>query len=298
MASVVLEVLKTTRPHQWVKNIFVIVPLVFAEHLGDPVAIGKSLAAFALFCAFSGCVYILNDVLDVEADRVHPVKKMRPIASGRLPVNVARLALGLILIGATAGALALSLPFAGIAVGYFVFNIGYSTVLKHVAFVDVVSIAIGFILRIMGGALAIDVPLSFWLVLCTFWLSVYLALGKRLHELVGAGADRSKQRPVLEKYTPGAVRVTMVACAVAVMCSYAAYTLVGETVSAFSPRDLAWTLPCAAFGLYRFQRLTAQKDDRRSPTDMMLRDVPFLLNLMLYGAVVLAVIYLSPVSGP
>jgi len=297
MASVALEVLKTTRPHQWVKNVFVLAPMVFSEHLDDPEEILRSVAAFLLFCAFSGCVYILNDLLDVEADKVHPVKKNRPIPSGRLPIGKARMALGLLLVGATAGAFALSVGFGAIALGYFVFNIGYSVVLKHIAFVDVAAIATGFMLRLLGGGLAIDVPLSFWLVLCTFLLSVYLALGKRKHELVAVGAGKKKQRPVLEKYSLAAVRVVMLVCAAATFGSYTAYTLVGETVSSFSPRDLIWTLPCVAFGVFRFQQLVDRSDDSRSPTDLMLRDWPFVLNLMLYGVIVIGVIYLAPASG-
>lgn len=288
------QVLATTRPHQWVKNSFVVAPLVFAEHLMDPGAIGRAVAAFFLFCGFSGCVYILNDLLDVEADREHPVKRNRPIASGRLSIAQARLALGAILMGATVGAFALSVPFAAIALGYFCFNIGYSAVLKHIAFVDVVSIATGFILRILGGAYAVDVPLSFWLILCTFLLSVYLALGKRKHELVAVGEGRKEQRRVLENYRLGPVRVAMIVSALATIASYTAYTLFGETVSMFSPRDLVWTLPCVIFGLFRFQSITDSSTDGRSPTDLMLRDVPFVANLVVYGIIVLVVIYVAP----
>lgn len=295
MGSTLLEVLKTTRPHQWVKNVFVGVPVVFSEHLDDLEQIGRAAAAFGLFCMFSGCVYILNDLLDVEADRVHPTKKDRPIASGRLPVTAAKSALGLLLLLACAGAVALSGAFAAIAVGYFVFNIAYSKTLKHIAYVDVLAIAAGFILRIQGGAMAIEVPLSAWLILCTFLLSVYLALGKRMHELAAVGAGRKKQRPVLERYRADAVQRTMLLCGLATCLAYTAYTLVGDTVSTFSPRHLVWTIPSVAFGVFRFERLVRAGDGGTSPTDRMLRDLPFLANLALYAAVVVVIIYLRPI---
>jgi 4-hydroxybenzoate polyprenyltransferase len=274
-----------------VKNLFVVAPLVFAKHalIGEDIA--RAALAFGLFSILSGCVYILNDLLDAEADRVHPVKRERPIAAGRLPLGAARTALGVLLVASLGGGLALGVDFAVVGLAYFALNVAYSAALKHIAFVDVLSISSGFILRIFGGALAIDVPMSAWIFVCTFLLSSFLALGKRKHELQSAGDQGGRQRRVLERYAIAHVRQAMVALAFATAASYAAYTLFGKTLSSFSPRDLVWTLPFVVIGLWRFNQLTNRVDDGRSPTDRMLRDPLFLANLGAYGLVVLGVIY-------
>ncbi len=289
---ILYELLRAMRPYQWVKNLFVVAPLVFAEHAGDPEDLTRAGVAFLLFSVLSGCVYILNDLMDIEGDRVHPTKRHRPIPSGRLPVPVARLSLGLLLLATMGASFALSIEFAAIGLAYFALNVGYSLSLKHVAFIDVLCIASGFILRILGGALAIGVPLSVWLFACTFLLAAFLGLGKRKHELLMAGGGAGKQRRVLERYQLEHVRLAMGWLAVATVASYAAYTFFGHTLSSFSPRDLVWTLPCVVFGVWRFNQLTNRADEGRSPTDLMLTDRPFLLNLAAWGAVVVTVIYL------
>lgn len=289
--SVFLEVLRTMRPHQWVKNVFVVAPLVFAEHAGDTVDLARAAAAFFLFSMLSGAVYILNDLMDVDGDRAHPVKRERPIASGRLAVSAARLALGIVLLGAVAASFALSIEFAAVGLFYFTLNVGYSFAFKHVPFVDVLCIAAGFILRLYGGAQAIGVPVSPWIFVCTFLLACYLALGKRKHELVMVDSSGAKQRKVLDRYDLEHVKPAMTALAVLTAASYATYTLVGTTSSSFDPRDLVWTIPFVIFGLGRFQRLTNRRDDGRSPTDLMLADPLFIANVVLWGAVVVLMIY-------
>src|SRR5690606_7492090 len=175
--------LKGMRPHQWVKNAFVLAPVVFSLNIDSPDLLVKALLATLAFCFISGAVYLLNDIADVEADRAHPVKRARPIASGQVPINVARFACAALCVVSLAGLYAISPAAAGVAFGYFVVNLAYSLRLKHTAFVDVTIIALGFLLRILAGSLAIAVPVSTWLVSCTFLLALYLALGKRRHEL-------------------------------------------------------------------------------------------------------------------
>jgi decaprenyl-phosphate phosphoribosyltransferase len=286
-----IEILKAMRPHQWVKNLFVVAPLVFAERASELQNLIDIGLAFGLFCLFSGCVYILNDLMDVEQDRVHPVKKKRPIASGRLPVKTAWVALVVILAGASAGAFALSVALGGIGCAYFALNVAYSMALKHVPFVDVSIIAAGFVLRIYGGAAAIDVPLSIWLIGCTFLLAAFLGLGKRKHELLTSGDGASKQRKVLRYYRLEAVRLAMIVSAVATASCYTAYVLAGETLQAFEPIDLFATIPCVVLGLWRFSRLTERHGEGRSPTDLMLLDKAFVLNLLCWSAIVIFVIY-------
>lgn len=285
-------ILRTLRPHQWVKNLFVVAPLVFAQHASFASDLARTALAFLVFSALSGCVYLLNDLLDAEADRVHPVKRHRPIASGALAPAVAQRALVGLLVAALGTAFVLSPGLAAVGLGYFALNVAYSTSLKHIAFVDVLSIAAGFILRVYGGAVVIDVPLSHWLFLCTFLLATYLGLGKRKHELVAAGDDAVYQRRVLEQYDLAHITHAMTALAVATVASYTAYSLFGHTQSSFDPRSLVWTIPSVLFGLWRFQKLADRTDDGHSPTDLLLRDAPFLANGAVWAAIVVVALYL------
>jgi len=291
--AALLGIVRTMRPHQWVKNLFVVAPLVFAEQALNFAHFLHAAAAFIVFSVLSGCVYILNDLLDVEQDRQHPVKSARPIASGALPVNTAKTALAVLLIGAVVTSyVALQPSFAAIGLSYFVLNVAYSFALKHVPFVDVACIAGGFLLRLVGGAVAIGVPITVWIVACTFLLAVYLALGKRKHEIVQAGTRKKEQRKVLERYVLEHVSVVMRVLAVLTGLTYIAYTVWGaQTGRLFHPRDLVYTIPFVCFGLWRFERLTQRTDDGRSPTDLMLKDVPFILNLVLWSIAVVVIIY-------
>ncbi len=290
--GVALQILRTMRPHQWVKNVFVLAPLVFSEHAGDPDELLRAGLAFLLFSALSGSVYLLNDIVDVEADREHPTKRDRPIASGQLPLATARLALGVLLTITIAAALAFSMELAAVGLAYFCLNVGYSFSLKHVPFVDVLVIATGFMLRLFGGGLAIDVPVSWWLGACTFLLAGFLGLGKRQHELeLMASRPDTPSRKVLQRYQLEHIQLARRLLALATVACYSAYTLLGQTAASFAPRDLVWTIPFVIFGLWRFDRLTHETGQGRSPTDLMLRDVPFMMNVAAYGVTVLGIIY-------
>jgi decaprenyl-phosphate phosphoribosyltransferase len=289
----VRDIIRSLRPHQWVKNFFVLAPLVFAQEAADARPVLRAAVAFVIFCLVSGAVYLLNDLVDAPSDRLHPVKRHRPIAAGRLTPRRAVIALVLLLAGSLAAAAALSLVLAGVVAAYYLLNVAYSFRFKHTPFLDVLTIAAGFILRLVGGAVAIDVPLSAWLAACTFLLAAFLALGKRKHELLALGTDKSPQRRVLERYDLDHVRPAMQGLAVATVGCYAAYTLLGSTHSGFSPRELVWTLPMVVFGLWRFHRLTERDEQGVSPTDLMMTDVPFIANLALWGLVVVTVIYLG-----
>jgi len=291
--AMISGLIRTMRPHQWVKNLFVVAPIVFAAHALEPTHFLSAFAAFIVFSALSGCVYILNDLVDVDSDRQHPVKRFRPIASGALPVMAARMALGGLLVGAvTFSFVVLPTSFAAVVLAYFTLNVAYSFALKHVPFVDVACIAAGFLLRLVGGAVAVDVPLTIWIFTCTFFLALTLALGKRKHEILQAGDKKSDQRRVLARYDLGHVSVAMYVFAAATALSYAAYTAFGDRGGRFfDPHHLAWTIPCVVFGLWRFNQLVNRSDEGRSPTDLMLRDAPFLLNLGVWSAIVVLVIY-------
>lgn len=287
-------ILKTMRPHQWVKNLFVLAPLVFAEQALDVAHFLQAAAAFVVFSVLSGCVYLLNDLIDVEQDRQHPVKRERPIASGALPAAAARTALGVLLVGSIVASYAfLSSSFAAVGLSYFTLNVAYSFSLKHVPFVDVACIAAGFLLRLVGGAVAVGVPITIWIFATTFLLALFLALGKRKHEILSAGEKKKDQRRVLARYDLQHVSIVMTSLAVLTALTYTAYTIWGDqTGRLFHPRDLAWTIPCVVFGLLRFDALSRRAETGHSPTDLMLRDPPFLANLAVWSVAVVVIIYL------
>jgi len=284
------DLFKTMRPQQWVKNSFVLAPLVFSQNLDSPWHLWRSGVAVVVFCLASGAVYVTNDLVDWKRDRIHPTKKNRPIASGRLAVGVARVWVGISLAIATVLAVWLEPLLAGVVGCYFAANLAYSFVLKHVVFLDVSIIALGFLLRVLGGALAIDVPVSRWVILCTFLLSLFLALGKRKHELLAVDNPETI-RPVLGRYHVGHIKIAMMLTALVTIGSYAAYTIDGEIVSQFGTEYLPVTLPFIFFGLWRFYRLTQRSEHTESPTEQIIRDPAFVVNLVIWGGVILGLIY-------
>ncbi len=289
--SILSAIVRTARPRQWVKNLFVGAPLVFARHLGDGVALTRAAAAVAAFCALSSAVYFWNDVIDVEKDRAHPQKRNRPIAAGLLSIPLARAIAGVLALAGLLGALLLSRPFAACALVYLAQNVAYSLWLKRIVYVDVLTIAAGFLLRTLGGALAISVEASPYLLVCTGLVATFLGLGKRLHELRQAGADAAAQRPTLAAYRADVLTGALWATGVATLAAYVAYTRAPHTLAFFGTGRMIFTAPFVAFGLLRFAGIL--RDDRRgdSPTDAMLHDVPFMLNLLLFAGCAVGVIY-------
>jgi 4-hydroxybenzoate polyprenyltransferase len=289
----VLALVKTLRPHQWVKNVFVAAALVFARHLTEAAYVWRAAIAVLAFCLLSGAVYTFNDVRDVEADRVHPTKRHRPIAAGALNERTALVIAGLLAAFALAACFALSWRAGAFAVAYLVQNIAYSVKLKHVAFVDVALIASGFLLRVLAGAAAIEVPASGWLLLCTGLLALFLGLGKRAHEL--AWAERSgganETRAALAGYRLPVVRTTMFLLAIITLFAYLAYTIDAHTVTMFGTDRLAYSTPFVALGLLRFMVLALWFPKDEPPTEAMLKDPWFLLDLAGATAVVLYIIY-------
>lgn len=278
------------RPRQWVKNLFVAAPLVFAKRLNDPHTALRALAAVALFSALSSAVYLWNDVVDVEKDRAHPIKRNRPIAAGRLSLGTARAAAAALAVGALALGLALDRRFAACELVYLVQNVAYSLVLKRIVYLDVLSIAAGFLLRVAAGAFAISVEASPFLFICTGLLATYLGFGKRAHELAVAGERAAAQRAVLRSYDPGVLRVALWATAAATFASYVLYTRAEHTVRFFGTTRMLWTAPFAAFCLWRFYALV-QSPRGDSPTEEILKDAPFMLNFLVWAAAITLIIY-------
>lgn len=292
--STARAIVLTLRPQQWVKNAFVVAPLVFSKHLFEPSYALKTAVATLAFCALSGAVYTFNDLRDADHDRLHPIKKSRPIAAGQLGVHAAAVTAGILLVGALAACAALSLPLAACGAAYVAVNLSYSLGLKRIAFLDVSLIAAGFLLRVAGGAFAISVEISPWLIVCTGLLAAMLGFGKRAHELLLAardGRDPVSTRRSLGGYRLPVLRFVMGLLAVATGAAYALYTQDQRTVEFFGTRQLLWTLPFALLGIARFLQLALFRPRLRSPTDAILRDWPFMANMLAWGAAVLAIIY-------
>ncbi len=301
--SLVRGLIKTIRPHQWVKNLFVMAPMFFNKELfsrsqsGDPTlnlrVAGQAFMATAVFCLLAGAVYTINDLVDVEADRIHPVKRERPIASGVVPVSIAKPAAAILVLVSLALAYRLNWRFAAVAALYFVENIAYSFKLKKVAFLDVGLIAFGFVLRVVAGGLATDTKVSEYMLACTALLALFLGFGKRRHEL--ANEQAGKQRKALDAYSSRSLTVALSITGLATIVTYVAYTLDPATQLFFNSHFLWLTAPFTLFGIVRFLMLVSGRAGRglraESPTQEMLRDVPFVLNLVLWGIVVVAIVY-------
>ncbi|HMF41033.1 MAG TPA: decaprenyl-phosphate phosphoribosyltransferase [Polyangia bacterium] len=287
------SILKAVRPHQWVKNLFVAAPVVFAKRLGDPSSALRAAAAFGAFCLLTSAVYLVNDLVDLEKDRAHPVKRHRPIASGKLKPELARALAGLFAVAAVGSGLALGWPFAITAFSYLALNAAYSLRLKRIAFVDVACISVGFLLRVLAGALAVGVPASRWLLVCTLLLSSLLGFGKRAHELRIGGEGGHKHREVLGDYDPRVLRLLLGVLGVITPVAYLMYTRTSTAMELGNGR-LVFTVPFAVFGIYRFIRIVSRTDTADSPTDLMLHDPAFVVNLLLYAGAVAFIVIAAP----
>ncbi len=282
---------KSVRPHQWVKNLFVLAPIVFAKDIFHRDLLVRAFGGFGVFCLLASAIYTINDLVDVEADRAHPIKRFRPIASGRVPLPVAHgMAVGLVVVW-LAGALYGPWTFAATAIAYFVLNIAYSFRLKKVAYLDVGIIATGFVLRVVAGGFATGIHVSWYLLMCTALLALFLGFGKRRHELAQAVRNAAKQRASLRAYSPRALTIALGLTGVATVGTYLAYTLDADT-RAFFKSDWLWlTTPSVLIGVIRFVQLVAGRPKAESPTQEMLRDVPFVMNLVAWVVIVMAIVY-------
>jgi decaprenyl-phosphate phosphoribosyltransferase len=285
-----IPLIRSARPHQWVKNLFVAAPLVFARRIGDLTSLRHAGLAVASFCLLSSAVYLINDLIDVEKDRSHPAKRHRPIASGKVSYGAARVMAAGIGLGGLGIAVFLGPAFVAAAGAYLVLNLGYSLGLKKVAFLDVACLSVFFLLRVVGGSVAIPVRPSKWLLVCTLLLSALLGFGKRTHELRVAGDGGSAQRDVLGKYALPTLQKLLVVLGMLTSLTYLAYTRSVFAHDFFGARPLELTVPFVVFGVFRFIWITSRKLDAESPTDSMLRDWPFMLNLLLYGIAILVLV--------
>jgi len=288
--GVVKALLVAARPKQWVKNVFVLAPLVFAERLGDAAAMGRAALAFAAFCALSSAVYLVNDIADREADRLHPLKRRRPIATGELPVGVAAAAAVLLALAALGTAGALGAAFLGVAAGYFVLQLLYSFALKRIVILDVMVVAAGFILRAWAGAVAIGVAMSHWLVLCTALLALFLGFVKRRQEIVSLGGS-SATRPILREYSLPFLDQMISVVTASTVLAYALYAFSPEVAKKLGTGYLGFTLPFVLFGIFRYLYLIHQRGEGENPASLVFADAPLLWNVVLWAVSVTLVLY-------
>lgn len=285
------QLLISLRPQQWTKNLVVLAPLIFAERLFDGPSVVAAAEAFAVFCLLSGAVYLVNDLIDVERDRRHPIKRDRPLASGTLsPVVAMVAAVSIVVVGLT-GAFLLGTRFGIAALVYFLMMTAYSLALKNVVILDVLIVALGFVLRAVAGALAIDVVFSNWLLVCTLLGAMFLALAKRRHELTLLAGEAAAHRRILGEYSPYLLDQMIAVVTASTLVSYAFYTLAQETVDRFGTDRLIWTLPLVLYGIFRYLYLVHQKEEGGSPTKVLLNDRPILVTVALWAASVIALIY-------
>jgi 4-hydroxybenzoate polyprenyltransferase len=294
--SVALSLLVSLRPGQWTKNLFVFAGLVFGRKLLDPVAALHSALAFTIFCALSGAVYLVNDVTDRESDARHPHKRNRPIASGVLPPSTALVAAAVLLVTALAAAFRLDARFFLDALAYVVLLGLYSAWFKHVVIIDVLTIAIGFVLRVSAGALVIHVPISPWLLVCTILLALFLALSKRRHELVLLADGATGHRRILQEYSPYLLDQMIGVVTASTLMAYILYATSTETAERFGTSLLGLTIPFPLYGIFRYLYLVHLKEGGGSPSDLLLTDRPLLLCVALW-AVAAAVIIYRPLVG-
>jgi len=281
------------RPEQWLKNGFVLAPIVFSGLIGDPDAWLRTVLAVAAFCAASSAVYLVNDVIDREADRSHPIKKDRAIASGEVSVATA-LSVAVVLVAAAAVvAIWLGGWFPAVLAGYVFLVLLYSALLKRAVFLDVLVVAAGFVLRVVGGAVAINVPVSRWILVVTYLLALYLALGKRRSELVLLGGEAGNHRVVLGHYTLPMVEQAISVVLGATVVAYALYTVAPETVAKVGSEGLLATVPIVLYGLFRYLYLLHRHELGGSPTRALLTDRPLLVCVVVWLAVAAAVINAS-----
>jgi 4-hydroxybenzoate polyprenyltransferase len=282
------------RPAQWVKNGFVLVPIVFAHRLDRLDLSVRAAVAFLAFCAASSAVYLLNDLRDREHDRRHPLKRLRPIASGRLATGPAIAAALALLAGAAFASTRLPAAFGLVLAAYVALNVLYSLGLKRVVILDVMAIASGFVLRVLAGAVAIEVDVSNWLFLCTTFVALFLGFSKRRHELAALQASEGgahEARAVLAHYSLPFLDQMINVVTASTLVAYSLYAVDPATAARLGTTQLVWTVPLALFGIFRFLYLLYARPGARSPTDAILTDAPFLANLVLWGALVLWLVY-------
>jgi 4-hydroxybenzoate polyprenyltransferase len=279
------------RPQEWTKNLIVFAALALSKHLFEEGPFLRTSLAFLLFCGLSGAVYLVNDVTDLDRDRLHPRKRLRPLASGALDPRSAVTAATLLAVVCLGASAFLGTPFALCALFYFLLNLLYSFKLKQVVILDVLSISLGFVVRAVAGAEAISVEISDWLLVCTLLLALFLALSKRRHELTSLNDSATDHRKILAEYSPYLLDQMISVVTASCLTAYAFYTLAKETRDKYQTDRLSWTIPFVLYGIFRYLYLVHQKEQGGSPADILATDRPLLVDVGLWALTIVVLVY-------
>ena len=291
MGNTHIYIWESLRPKQWTKNLFIFAGILFSQNLFNFHLLLKTTFAFLIFCLLSGSGYILNDLTDLEQDRRHPIKSHRPLASGKLKASYAIVALIIFIPFSLVMSYFLSPSFSLVVLAYFLLQLAYSFSLKNIVILDVFTIACGFVFRVVAGAVVINVEISSWLLICTIFLSLFLGLIKRRHELIML-EDRAKEhRKVLEKYNPYLLDQMISVVTAATILAYALYTMSEETIGRFGNENLIFTIPFVLYGIFRYLYLIYQRRAVGNPEDILVTDKPLLIDILLWVITVGIIVY-------
>ena len=291
MVSKLKHVVVSMRPGQWSKNLFIFAGLIFSGNLFHPEVLIRVGSGFILFSLVASSIYIFNDVMDVEYDRAHPEKKSRPVAAGLLSVPAAHAGAIVFAAAGLIGALTLDRVFFAILLSYLIINFAYTIKIKKMVILDIMCISSGFVLRVLAGTELAEVTPSDWLILCTITLSLFLGFSKRRHELAVTGAKAVSHRKVLGEYSLSFLDQMIAVATACTVMSYALYTVSPQTVYRFGTWNLVFSIPFVIYGIYRYLYLIHQKNLGGNPSRELVRDLPLLINALLWALVVVLIIY-------
>jgi 4-hydroxybenzoate polyprenyltransferase len=285
------DLFKLARPTQWLKNGVVLAALVFGGGIMQAELMQTALLAVVIFCLLSSAIYTLNDLIDREKDRQHPLKRNRPIASGRVSPGTAVLMIALLTLLGLAGAWFINIAFLIVALVFVVLNVLYTFILKNIVIVDAMSVAISFVLRAYAGAVAISLPASKWLLINTLFLALFLAFGKRRHEILLLEDDAVHHRKILSHYSPYLLDQCIGVTTASVVVMYMLYTFSTEVMEKLGTANLFLTIPFVVYGIFRYLYLIHKQEEGGSPTSILINDRPILVNVILWLIMVIVVLY-------
>lgn len=283
---------ESLRPKQWTKNLFIFAGIFFSLNFLNFYMVLKAIFAFLIFCLLSGSGYMLNDLTDLEQDKHHPVKSHRPLASGKLRASHSYIALIIFIPFSLVMSYYLSPSFFLIALAYFLLQLAYSFFLRNIVILDIFAIAFGFVLRVVAGAVVINVEISSWLLICTILLALFLGLSKRRHELIMLEEKAKEHRKVLEEYKPHLLDQMISAVTGSTIIAYALYTMSEQTIKRFGTRNLIFTIPFVLYGIFRYLYLIYRRRAVGNPEDILATDKPLLIDIFLWVVAVGIILYI------
>jgi 4-hydroxybenzoate polyprenyltransferase len=291
MNKTIAQIVTSMRPQQWIKNLFIFAALIFSGNLFYITDVYLTVFGFILFSALASGVYIFNDIIDIEKDKLHPIKSGRPLPSGKLNKNTALTISIFLVVSSIIVSSFVDRMFGMILLLYLIINIWYSYQLKTFVILDVMTISAGFVLRVIAGALLINVPTSEWLIICTILLSLFLGFSKRRHELTILERHANTHRPVLNDYSPYFLDQMIGIVTATTVMSYALYTISDETIQKFGTKNLIYTVPFVLYGIFRYLYLVHKKEEGGNPTKLLVTDVPIIINVILWISTAIIIIY-------